>query len=448
MIVNYQTLRVPNRAHVDKRKLNAFAARHLLLAMAVVMSIAFSQDGKRIGLRQPIEQLLKTNREVLAAEQALGAAQAKVGTVGLPDPVLENTSFLQAVETRNGPMENQLMLGQKIPLWGKLKRQKLIAGHKVEIAGAMLTQKRVQVAFQMRSAWESYVTLERSIAILMNYRDELESFKTSALSQYSTGSGITQHPVLKLQIEISLTESRINALEGELAGAGHTLQQLFDGSYAPDMFAGERTVVPTVTGDDYWLGIARANNPQYMRAQAELAIADLEHQLAKRKSYPDLTTGITYTAIGQSDNDMAPSSGADAFGVKVGLNIPIWLGKNKSASKATSLMYSARRDQLAGAWNQIEDNVRSQIDALREIEETYALYNTRLISESDQMLTSAYSAYETGKISFLDVLDSQRMVVRVRLQFESVEQKRRMASAILLLNVALVGPKEVLRNED
>ena len=58
------------------------------------------------------------------------------------------------------------------------------------------------------------------------------------------------------------------------------------------------------------------------------------------------------------------------------------------------------------------------------------------------MLSSAYSAYETGKISFLDLLDSQRMVVRVRLDFETVEAKRRIASAKMLKNIGLIKLNE------
>ncbi|MFC1481195.1 TolC family protein [Candidatus Neomarinimicrobiota bacterium] len=444
---NYQTTGVPRGPENDRKKTITITTWHMLAILAVSTTMVVGQEVGTTGLSIPLEQMLQANREVRAAEQVYQAAQARIGTIGLPDPMLENTSFLQAVETRNGPMENQIMLGQKFPLWGKLKRQKLIAGQKAEIARTMLDQKRVQVAFQMRSAWENIVTLERSLAILINYRDELESFKTIALTQYSTGSGLTQHPVLKLQIEISLTESRINELQGDLAAAVHTLQQLFDGSYTPDLFAGQRTTVPTEQLDDYWLDIARENNPRYRKARAEVEVASLDHQLAKRKSYPDLTTGLTYTAIGTSDNAIAPESGADALGVKLGLNIPIWFGKNKSASRATKLTQNARQDQLLAVWNQIEDNVRSVVDALAEIEETYDLYSSRLISESEQMLASAYSAYETGKISFLDVLDSQRMVVRVRLEFESVEQKRRIASAKLLMNVGLIDLEEVANNE-
>ena len=58
------------------------------------------------------------------------------------------------------------------------------------------------------------------------------------------------------------------------------------------------------------------------------------------------------------------------------------------------------------------------------------------------MLSSAMSAYETGKIGFLDLLDSQRMVVNIRLDFEETRAKRETAKAKLLKVVGLIRFEE------
>ena len=76
----------------------------------------------------PVDLLLTRNRKLLAAEQKRLAALEAIKTKGvLPDPMFSNSFFLQSIETRNGPMENQVMLGQKFPLWGKLSRQRKVA---------------------------------------------------------------------------------------------------------------------------------------------------------------------------------------------------------------------------------------------------------------------------------------------------------------------------------
>jgi outer membrane protein TolC len=55
------------------------------------------------------------------------------------------------------------------------------------------------------------------------------------------------------------------------------------------------------------------------------------------------------------------------------------------------------------------------------------------------MLSSAYSAYETGKISFLDLLDSVRLGVKIRLEFASVKAKQNTLIAKLYQNVGIIN---------
>ena len=390
----------------------------------------------------PVKVLLSKNRDILAAEEAYKAALKNIKVYGvLPDPMVESTFFIEPIETRNGPMEGQFMLGQKFPLWGKLKRQRSVAENKAEIARLNLEKKKIRAVFQMRKEWESYIKFKNSLGILNDYREELVTFRSIALTQYSTGVGITQHPILKLQIEISLVESQINSLESNFESTVNTLQSLFDGYFSPELFGDQRIEVLPLNSSEYWLDVAKEAHPLYSKAQRELDIAILKNELAIRKNYPDLITGLTYTIIGDGSSTTT-SAGADAMGFKVGLNLPIWFGRNKARIESTELTIRSKEETIEQTWNQIEDDIRSTKKDLDEIQETYSLYRDKLVQESEQMLSSAFSAYETGKISFLDLLDSERMVVKVRLSFEEVEANRRIASAKMIKNIGLIQLSE------
>ncbi len=403
-------------------------------------------NGQTEGTGQdPIEALFEYNRDIRAAELALEAAAEKVRTAGvLPDPKVEAVSFVEPVQTANGPMESQLMLGQKFPLWGKLRRQRQVSRERVEIARMNLEHKKVVAVFQLHRGWENYLKVTSSLQILDDYRQELESFRSIALTQYSTGTGLTQHPILKLHIEISLVESQINTLQSSLEEVENSLQALFDGHFSPDIFGDRRTTMPPVGTGESWLSLARQAHPLYLKARHELQIAVLERELATRQNYPDLMAGLTYTAIGTGDL----KSGDDALGFKVGLNLPLWLGRNKARVKAARLMAGSREEALEAVWNRIEAQVRSTWKDWAESEETFVLYDQQLLQESAQMLASAFAAYETGKISFLDVLDSERMVVRVRLEYQAVEARRHIAGAKLLRDSGLFRWEEESQNED
>jgi outer membrane protein TolC len=387
----------------------------------------------------PIELLLQKNRSIQAAQQSYEAAQERIRTKGvLPDPVLSNTTFLAPIETKNGPMENQLMLGQKFPLWGKLSRERNIAEYAAQKAGYSLEQQKIMAVYQMNRQYATFLKLVNSLSILEKYREELESFRRVALTQYATGTGVTQHPILKLQIEKSLVESQMNTLQSKLETVINELQTLFDGAYTPALFPEDWDIqVPSRPAEE-WLQLAEQVNPSFGKVKASLEIARLQNELATRKNYPDLVAGVTYTSIGPS----SPGSGADALGVKLGLNLPLWLRRNKARVAATHLEVRAQEELVEETWNQIEGDIRSVKKRLDEIEETYRLYQGGLVGESEQMLASAYSAYETGKIGFLDLLDSERMVVRIRLDFEAVKADRRVAAAELLKAVGMIRLNE------
>jgi outer membrane protein TolC len=390
-----------------------------------------------------IEQLLSINPQVRAAQSAYQAAKEKIRVAGaLPDPLIEGTFFIDPVETRNGPIETQIMVGQKIPMWGKLKRQQKIAMLLAENAFYNLQSIKINTSYLYREYWANYINLRNSIQILDQYRDELESFRGIALSQYSTGLGTTQHPVLKLQIEQALIDSRINSMETALENTINDLQTQFNGSFTEEMIGNDWDIAISSKPAEYWLEIADTLHPSFQIAKNTVEIASAQKEINVRNNYPDITAGLTYSLVGQTELPGAPAAGKDAFGIKFGLNIPLWFKRNKARVQAATLDIKAKEALLENTRNQIIEDIRSAQKEFYESEDTYIIYRDNLVQESEQMLASAFSAYETGNISFLDLLDSERLAVKVRLEYEAANANNRIASAKLLKAVGLIELKE------
>jgi len=418
-----------------------------LLALQFITGMAWGQIGTQASR---IDSLLKFNRGIQSARASYHSAEAESRANGvLPDPMLELTSSISPVQTRNGPIDHQIMLAQKFPLWGKLKRQRAIAEIKRDIAFQTYQNIVVTTVYQSEEIWANYQKLEQSLAILATYSDELESFRKVALTHYSTGQGDTQHPILKLQIEQSLIQSKTNALQSQLDGALHGLQALFDGHLAmPDSTSRDVELPNPGFSEADWLNLANRINPmlQIKRSMEQMALIMTE--LNQKQNYPDLTAGLSYSIVGPTKLGGAVESGKDAVGVKVGLNMPIWVKRNQARVQAAEINQTASAASTAATWNQIKSTIQSQLQDLVEIEETCALYEDRLIPETKQMVGSAYSAYQTGKISFLDLLDSQRMSFNVRMEYENVKASRKIAAAKLYRAVGLVGANGELPNEN
>ncbi len=415
----------------------------LLIILIVIVASGFAQT------IDPVELVLEINPEIKAAELSYQSALEKVKVAGiLPDPMIEGSFSINAIETRNGPIENQIMLGQKFPLWGKLRREKNIERIRADISALNLDKTKLKITFLLRKRLADYFKLSESLEILEQYKVELESFQNVAQSQYAHGIGITQHPIIKLQIEAALVESQINDIESRLEININNLQVLFDGQFSTS-FIGDKFQLKLISNlDQYWLNRANKYNPSFAISQANIAIASDHYKLAKLKYYPDLTAGLTYSVIGPTDLGGAVSAGADALGVKVGINLPLWFKKNKARVKSAAFKIQQQENLLSDVWNNIEFDILSTLKELREIQDTYTIYDERLIQESEQMLSSAYSAYETGKISFLDLLDSVRLGVKIRLEFASVKAKQNALIAKLYQNAGIINVNQENYNEN
>ena len=409
----------------------------IIIVLVVIVSSGLAQT------IEPIDQLLEINREVKAAELAYQSALEKVKVAGvLPDPMIESSFSINPIETRNGPIENQIMLGQKFPLWGKLKRERNIEKIRAEANRLNLKNTKVKVSFLFRKELANYFKLYESLKILKQYKVELESFENAARNQYANGIGITQHPIIKLQIESSLVESKINEIESVLDKSTNELQVLFDGQFSTSLISDEFQLKLISNPDQYWLELANKYNPSFAISQANVAIASDQYKLARLKNYPDLTAGLTYSLVGPTDLGGAVSSGADALGVKVGINLPFWFRKNKAKVQSASYTHKQQEELLSDKWNKIESDVLSILTEFKEISDTYKLYDESIIYETEQMLSSAYAAYETGKISFLDLLDSVRLGVKVKLEFEDIKAKQTTLVAKLYQSTGTIKPDQ------
>ncbi len=399
----------------------------IFIGLGVVSLYAQTDSQKTI-----LKKLLSVNPEVQASDLKVKASNETIKTAGvLPDPKLELATSISPVETRNGPIENQLMLGQMFPLWGKLSRQQKLAVISRDMIIQNNRQTRLSVIQQFEIALANYNRITHSLKILDRYAKELESFQKIALTQYSTGQGLTQHPILKLQIEQTRVHTKTNDLNSQLESVWQSINRLFAGNLdSAEMASIEWQNLTDLTLTN-WLDQANAGNPALASAKLRTEMTTVSRELSQKQNLPDLTAGLTYSVIGPTDLPGSVSPGKDAIGVKFGLNLPVWFKRNKARVEAAKKSEQSAAVHYQDTQNRVDESIRSIVADLRETRETVALYENRLIPEAEQMQASAFAGYKTGKISFLDLLDSERMVVTLRLDYEKTLAKEKIGEANL-----------------
>lgn len=371
------------------------------------------------GLEQVIQLALDQNPAIQAAESAWKAAQQDIPVAAAwPEPTLSLVQFLEPVETRNGPQQQQIGINQMLPLWGTIGLKRSISMQKARKAQQDYEAARIRVVSRVKSVWADLYWLDRSLRILDQYQDVVRTFRDIAEVRYSTGKGM-QTSVLKARLEIStLEEKSINFRKMRQAMA-HQLNGLINRPIDAPILGVDSLALPDYTLDETALLALLGDHRQDLLGLRALLEANRTMiDLQSKKNLPMIGVGINYITIGTPQIAMgAPKPAADALAIMARVELPLWFGANKARVERAKLGLATTQFRYADQRNTAESEVRTAHFKVLEDKQSLALYRTRLIPEAEQTLNSALSAYKTGSIGFLDLLDAERMIVQLKLNY-------------------------------
>jgi outer membrane protein len=173
-------------------------------------------------------------------------------------------------------------------------------------------------------------------------------------------------------------------------------------------------VSPDPASPEEWLAMALEQNPTLLAATAATSAAKDQIQVQRSGHYPSLDLVAEYQ---YRDNDFGglgiPIERNDgAIGLQ--LNIPIYQGGLiSSRTRQASYEYSKVREDQMGAHREVENQIRdSYSGVVVEMSKVGALYQAILSSE--KALEASQAGFDVGTRTIVDVLDSQRELLRAR----------------------------------
>ena len=110
-----------------------------------------------------------------------------------------------------------------------------------------------------------------------------------------------------------------------------------------------------------------------------------------------------------------PDNGKNIYSFSVALNIPLSRRKYDAGVLQATEELLAAREGYRDAVNETERNIRSVGFRIQTIQEQLSLFESTLLPQAEQSLRSAEAAYTTGQLGVLDLLDSERVLLDVRL---------------------------------
>ena len=377
--------------------------------------------GPEADLRAYVDDALSRHpgvRQALARYR--GSLQAAPQAKALPDPMVTFTQAIRSVETRVGPQLNTFMLTQAFPWFGTLDLRERVA---VQAAVAQYHQyvaAQREVIASVKQAYYDLAYVDAALVVTEQEQSLLEHYEQLAQTRFATGQGL-QQGVIRLQAEITRVVNRLDMLRQQratLAGRLNTLRDRAPETPIPPVAS--PTLPPVALDLDTLYALGDRYRPELHASTALIERSERAVALAGNTSRPNFTVGVGYQTIGGRRDPVGrlmppPDNGKNPLAVSLGLTIPLWTGKYRAAVEQAGEELEAQRHGYAAARNAMEFDVRDAVIRLQTLRDQLDLLEQVLIPQTDATLRATESAYETAQLGVLDLLDSERMRLDVRL---------------------------------
>jgi len=378
-----------------------------------------------LSLREFVQRALEAQPSLKEAEARYRAALERMPQVtALPDPTVSFTQMLRSVETRVGPQLNTVMLAQAFPWFGKLDVRGQIATQDAAAAFETWQARQRDVIAQVKAAFYNLGYVDTAIDVTLEEQSILEHYERLAQARYASGGGL-QQAVIKVQAELTRILNRLFMLRQQRQTLAARLNTLIDRApetpVAPVHLADPPIAAAATLDLAELFATGEANRHEVRAADALIARSERSIALARKNYWPDFVVGAGIINVGGSESaamTAPPDSGKNAWTISVGVTLPIWRDKLNAAVRQASEETTAFQQGRAKLVNDLEFDVRDQVNRLQTLAGQIRLFQDVLIPQAGEAQRSTETAYETGQVGVLDLLDSERVLLEVRLANE------------------------------
>ncbi len=436
---------------------------HILRIMAVASAVAVPQyiDAAPAAAQTPpytthgdpalaalIAEALEGNPRVRAALLEHQASRARIPQAStLPNPALSFTQHLAGAQTRVGPQLSSISVSQTLPWFGTLSDRREIAAAQSDIMNQSHQEQKAEVVRQVKLAYYDLAYLDQALRITGEEEELLLHYEALAQARYSQGFG-QQQEVVKLQAEVTRVLNRQQDLlrqRTDFEAALNVLANRPVDTPVPAVEIGER---PAVALDEEALrGNGLSDRPEVRSARLRIESGGHEMRLARRSYRPDFTVGVAWgNVLGRRDEpgrtNPPPGNGRDTYSLTFGASIPVFRSSYEAGVREADARLSAAEEAYKDAVNGVAFAVRTTAFRLTTIEGQLALFEDALLPQAEQALSATEEAYSAGVTGVLELLDSEEMLLDVRLGLARLQADYMKALAEMERAIGSAFPEE------
>ena len=360
-------------------------------------------------IEEVLEEALKNNPAILAMQEQIRVAEERIPQAGaLPDPqvgaMFNGIPGRMMVPGRMEPDTRydqiRVTASQMFPLFGKRRLKAEAASKGVDMVRAKYEAKRREIIAGVRSAYYGLFLAHKAIEINRENAELMRTFAKIAEMKYTVGKAPQQH-VLKAQMSLSVLLNQLITLEQQLETARARLNILLN--RAPDAPLGEPGKFEHTSFDrslEEIESLALEHNPELQAMGYGVEQKEVLHDLAQKQYYPNLMVGMHYW----QNNERK-----DQVSAMFSINIPLWRrSKQDHGVKQARASIQASEAKYEALKNKILFQIQDGLVKVQTAERMIDLYENTILPQAEQMLKAARIGYETDKVDFLTLVDSQK----------------------------------------
>lgn len=385
----------------------------LLLLGAIHLS-AETKTTRSLGDALSRAETVNPTLQALREDHLSAAERVKIAS-SLPDPSAQFTYFGESVETRTGPQEAIYSIKQTVPWLSKLSTKASMAESRSDQVGHLYSVGRFRIRRAVATSYAEVVYLDQA---LVSTRESLELIEDMrAIVEEQTRAGGSLNAMLRLEVETERTLDQIQQLEQTRTVRRAELASLLavelDSLGELKGFSDE---LQAATDTAQLIQLLEVQSPELLAMRKAMESAEAAVRLSRLNRLPDFTFGLNYIQVG--DPIMATKdAGRDPWNVTVAVSIPIWEGKNSAeirAAQSDKRSIEARyRSRVLELKSDLSASLARRNDAFQRMQR----YEATLIPLAEQALDNSRSAYASNQISALELIDSERALLDLKLNY-------------------------------
>jgi len=354
----------------------------------------------------------------VAFEQWKIAVEQVPQAKSLPDPKFTYGYFIEEVETRVGPQRNKLEIMQTFPWFGEIEARTDAAAAAAKAARKRYEAAKLKLFSEVKDAFYEYTYLAKAIEIAKENLELIQHFEEVALTKYITAA--TGHPdVIRAQIELARLEDRLKMLEELRKPVVARLNAVLNRQSLEMLPWPRKAQLRTAeVSRDKMIQLLRARNPELEALDFELEAAKNGVDLAQKKFWPNVGVGVGWTDTGSTLNPGMSDSGKDPIILMFTMNLPIWREGYKAAELQAKANVRKASHQKKQAENTIIALAERSLYDFEDSDRKRKLYGDVLIPKSEELLEASETAYKSGTIDFLSLINAQQKLLEFQLYYE------------------------------